>query len=422
VIGAPAVAPAPEAESRVGAIDAPNLTPPPGNPRFPLLDSLRAVAALCVFAGHTVTGVLSLRHHPGLFVWAAQLAYEGVAIFFLLSGFLLYRPFLTARRGGHGLSIASYARRRALRIVPAYWAALTIFLAAGFVGGVTAGNWWVFYGFGQIYSSTMIGHGIGVAWTLCIEVTFYAALPLFALGCLWLGRGAGSLRPDAVALALLAAGSLAFRAHFSSFLQVATVSTLPGTFFWFALGMACAIASVRRQERALRAAPAGAARRADLWPAASWVVAVALFALLHRVRPGWLGLGVPGVAAAVHVLYGLSALFALLPAVFAEDGRGPVQRILRNRLLAWIGLVSYAFYLYHTIVIAQLARLAGHLGISARYAPVAAASLVVSLACAAASYYLLERPAMRWGRSRRPRRGAGTGRPPGVRRRREVRA
>jgi peptidoglycan/LPS O-acetylase OafA/YrhL len=107
------------------------------------------------------------------------------------------------------------------------------------------------------------------------------------------------------------------------------------------------------------------------------------------------------------MLYGLSALFILLPAVFAEHQAGPVQRLLRFRALAWIGLISYAFYLYHTIVISQLNDAVSDAGISARYAVVAVSSFLVSIACAAASYYLLERPVMRWGRSLR-RRGRPT--------------
>ncbi len=159
-----------------------------------------------------------------------------MAIFFLISGFLLYRPFLVARRGDAPSRVSAYARRRVLRIVPAYWAALTIFIAAGFVSGVTAHNWWVFYAFGQVYSSTLIGRGIGVAWTLGVEVTFYALLPVFALGAGRLASRSRSMRADVVLLVILAAASLAFRAHYSSFLDAEKVSTLAGTFSWFALG------------------------------------------------------------------------------------------------------------------------------------------------------------------------------------------
>jgi peptidoglycan/LPS O-acetylase OafA/YrhL len=393
------------------AVDAPNLIPPPGNPRFPLIDPMRAIAALCVFAGHTVTGVFPFSAHPTLFVWAAELAYEGVAIFFLLSGFLLYRPFLTARRGSAGLRVGSYAKRRFLRIAPAYWVALSIFIAAGFVTGVTGGNWWIFYAFGQIYSLANIGHGIGVAWTLCIEVTFYAALPLFVLLCARLARRPPSLRPDMLLLVLLAAGSLGFRAHYSSFADVTTVSTLAGTFFWFALGMGLAILSVRLGDRrAASRGPAATGRPAALlrlWPVAAWIVGVGLFVLNRYVRQGFAGLDRPGVAVITQVLYGLAALLILLPAVLAEHERGPVQGVLRVRVLAWVGLISYAIYLYHTIVIDQLRNVFDRLGGAELYAAVAVTSLLVTLACASASYYLLERPLMRWGRSHRlwPRAG-----------------
>jgi len=67
-----------------------------------LFDGLRAVAALTVFAGHTVTGVFSLATHKDLFLFASKLADEGVAVFFVISGFLLYRPFVAAQSGSAG--------------------------------------------------------------------------------------------------------------------------------------------------------------------------------------------------------------------------------------------------------------------------------------------------------------------------------
>jgi peptidoglycan/LPS O-acetylase OafA/YrhL len=368
---------------------APNLIPPPGNPRFPLFDALRAIAALSVFLGHTVTEVLPLATHRSLFIWALTTAYQGVAIFFLVSGFLLYRPFLVARRGGPSLSLPAYAKRRFLRIAPAYWAALSMFLAAGFVQGVSTHNWWVFYAFGQIYSPNTIGSGIGVAWTLCIEVTFYAALPLFALLAARLGGGR-SARPDLLLLVVLAGASLAFRAHYSAFGQ-------SGTFFWFACGMALALASVTAESAGRRARPAWIPRA---WPLLSWAAGAGLFVLLHEleVRTAGISLALRGVI--VHILYGLAALLLLLPAVFGEREGGPVRRLLALPALAWVGLVSYAFYLYHSIVIAQLDKLV-HVGLTGRYLLVGASSLVISLACAAVSYYALERPVMVLGRRRR---------------------
>ncbi len=380
---------------------APNLAPPPGNPRFPLFDSLRAVAALSVFLGHTitVTYLYWLPGNPQLVQMASEVAYEGVAIFFLISGFLLYRPFLSARRAGRKLSLRGYARRRFLRIVPAYWMALTVFILAGLISGVTAGNWWIFYGFGQIYSIATIGHGIGVAWTLCIEITFYAALPIFAFAAAKLAGRRRSFRGDIALLSALAMASLLFRAHFNAFSEFATVSTLAGTFFWFALGMGLAIASV---SDASRTGGSPVARLVTQQPTVFWVAAVAGLVLLHEVaRSG------SSVASnlSVHVLYGLVALLVLLPGVFGDEAGGLVRRVLRVRALAWLGLVSYGFYLYHTIVIAQVAKMVAGDTLPQRYLLVLIGSFAISCACAAASYYLLERPVMRlkrWPRSVHP--------------------
>lgn len=393
--GAPELtAPGSDAYTPARAAAAPNLMPPPGNPRFPLLDAMRAIAALCVFAGHTVTGTYSLAAHPTRFVVATQVADEGVAIFFLISGFLLYRPFLTARRG-RPFSLTGYARRRVLRIVPAYWAALSIFLLLGVVSGVNGGNWWIFYGFGQIYQFHTVGSGIGVAWTLCIEVTFYAALPGFAWLAARLWRG--SLAGDFALLVVLALASLAYRAHFSSIFDLAKVSTLAGTFLWFALGMALALVSVGG--RWVSRFSELAARRRH-WPTLSWAVAAVLFVALHELVHASGALGFTFVAVATHALYGLVAFFLLLPAAFADTAGGLVRRSLSSRPLAWIGLVSYSFYLYHTIVIAQLNRFVSDHGIGVRYVIVTVGGLVISLLCAAASFYLLERPLMRLGRRR----------------------
>jgi peptidoglycan/LPS O-acetylase OafA/YrhL len=367
---------------------APNLTPPPGNPRFPLFDSLRAIAALSVFLGHTVTGTLLFAQHPHLFVVGAEAADQGVAIFFLISGFLLYRPFLVARRGGRKMRLTDFAWRRTLRIVPAYWVALSLFVVTGFVSGVTAHNWWIFYGFGQTYSSTTISSGIGAGWTLCVEVTFYVFLPFFAAAAARLSHGRLSVRGDVVLLIVLSIASLAFRAKYNSPADFATVASLPGTFVWFALGMGLAIASVSVEGRPdrWRLTRAVAERPVPFWVAAA-LGSVLLYELVHRN---------PTDAEKLigHALYGLIALCILLPGVFGDSAGGAPRRVLRLRTLAWVGLISYSFYLYHTIVIDQVVKHVSH-----QYVLVLVISAALTGAVAAASYYVVERPMMRLRRT-----------------------
>ena len=92
------------------------------------LTGLRAVAALLVVGTHAafVTGKLN---HGYLGAMAARLEI-GVAIFFALSGFLLFRPWVTAAAAGSDApSAARYAHRRLRRVMPAYLA--TVLLAYG---------------------------------------------------------------------------------------------------------------------------------------------------------------------------------------------------------------------------------------------------------------------------------------------------
>ena len=74
------------------------VAPPPGNPRFPLFDGLRAIAAGSILVTH-VAAITSFNRLNALGAYTARLN-MGVAFFFVISGFLLYRPFLAARFAG----------------------------------------------------------------------------------------------------------------------------------------------------------------------------------------------------------------------------------------------------------------------------------------------------------------------------------
>src|SRR3954469_15306078 len=93
---------------------------------FPLFDGLRALAALSVLTFHAAyfagIGVTDSPLKP----YTGRLE-VGVSVFFVISGFLLYRPFVRARLDDEPPPrTAAYAWRRFLRIVPGYWVALTV--------------------------------------------------------------------------------------------------------------------------------------------------------------------------------------------------------------------------------------------------------------------------------------------------------
>jgi peptidoglycan/LPS O-acetylase OafA/YrhL len=105
--------------------------PPVATPRhFECFDGLRAIAAVSVLLLHTAwTSGFTSRSSLGIYTSRLEI---GVSVFFLISGFLLYRPFAVSHFVGRDQPDAGrFWVRRLLRIVPAYWLALTV-LAYGF--------------------------------------------------------------------------------------------------------------------------------------------------------------------------------------------------------------------------------------------------------------------------------------------------
>jgi peptidoglycan/LPS O-acetylase OafA/YrhL len=384
----------------------PAVAPPPGNPRFPLFDGLRAIAALSVVVFHTA--FYSGAYQASALGPIVARLNIGVAIFFVISGFLIYRPFVAARLDGRGPpAVRDYARRRVLRIVPAYWVALTLLAIYPGLRGVFTGEWPIFYGFAQVYSTDTVLDGISPAWTLGTEIAFYALLPLYAwaVARALRGREAGrAARVELGLLALLAAASVVVRTVASGGDFGTLGLTLPATFAWFAVGMAIAVLSSAAAAGSLRV-PAALERATPAWAAA-----VALYLVLCY------SLGAPeGYVFAVQVSYGeallefvLSGVVAgllVLPAAFGWRRGGAPRRLLAAPVMAWLGLVSYGIYLWHHDAILWLID-RGVLDTfsGAPFLALTALAVALTVPIAGLSYYLVERPVLRF-KDRRPDRG-----------------
>lgn len=377
------------------------LTPPPGNPRFPLFDGLRAIAALSVLVYHVGYFSRANEGESGLAPYLARLN-VGVAVFFVISGFLLYRPMLAARLGESApIRLRDYARRRFLRIVPAYWVALTVLAIYPGAPEAFSGRWWVYYGFGQDYGTYTVAHGIGPAWSLGCEVVFYALLPFISLALDRLGSLAGKRvwwQLELAVLGLLVLASFAWRAYVNAHPEVPS-STFASTFAWFALGMLLALASLTWAQRRVLAR----------WAWTGWVAAAIAYLVICR------GLGLGGGFVfferlstaqdlAVYALSGVIALGLALPAAFGRGAGGPLGRVLGARAIAWLGLVSYGIYLYHYPVADRLSGGVSSGGDSTlKFVWLLPVTAAIAIAAAALSYYLVERPALRFKERRRSR-------------------
>jgi peptidoglycan/LPS O-acetylase OafA/YrhL len=366
--------------------------------RFPLFDSLRAIAALAVLATHAaVFAGLETANGTTLGQYAARLD-AGVAVFFVISGCLLYRPFARARLAGRPAPASGpYAWRRFLRIVPAYWVALTLvtvlFGTSGEVFGWPGSAY--FYGVGQAYSQDTFGGGLTQAWSLTVEVAFYAFLPLWAFGMRRLlgRRGFGA---EAAALALLFAAGVIYKLVVLSggdSHQVAITPrlvSLPAYFDHFALGMALAVLSLwveqnRRLPRALA--------WIDRFPSFSWLAAVLAFWLVST-QIGLHGRFLEPFSSENymerHLLYGVVGVALVFPAVVGDQTRGIVRGILALRPLLWLGLISYGIFLWNLALLDRL----HHWGFSGHFVFWCLAGVAITVPVAAASYYLVERPAL----------------------------
>ncbi|MBV8220701.1 MAG: acyltransferase [Solirubrobacterales bacterium] len=371
-------------------------------------DGLRALAALTVLTYHVaLTRGYSPAGSLAPFLWELK---GGVAIFFIISGLLLYLPYARAiREGGELPDWRAYARRRGVRILPAYWVALTALAVGPFNADVFGPDAGTYYGLSQIYNSQTLFGGLGVAWSLCVEVTFYAFLPVFAGLVAWRCRRSGGTRLQVTWIAIAGLASLGLRGALGASLTGAfhdhgetLMVSLPGLLDWFAIGMGLAVLRAELEAgRARRFAATALARRPDL------CVLLAFAAFMAGVPVQHGDIFLPWYGLATHVAIGLgSGLLVLAVIVPRSEGanRWPL-RVLTSPAATWVGTISYGIYLWHFPVLELIDQvwMPTHSSTVMKVGFVWAGVLAGALLLGAASFYLVEEPARRLLRRRENR-------------------
>lgn len=378
--------------------------------RIAAVESLRAIAALSIVGFHAALLSGLADSGSALAPYTSRLE-VGVTVFFLISGFLLYRPFVAAHlNAGREVDRRRYALSRVLRIVPGYWVALfviAIWLSLEVV--FTRGGTITYFGFLQVYRAETFDGGLVQAWSLCVEIVFYAFLPFYAA---MIGRRpAGAalevrLRREWIGLAILFALGTAYQALVLSSMDPALRSSQPWLLSFpayldqFALGMGLAVLTfqlrlVPRERRWLGIV--------DRWPAAC--IAVSLVAFILSADAIGLGGGQERIGsaqwAARHELFSLVALGLMVPAVIGTAGRGTVRGLLSWRPLRWLGDVSYGIFLWHLAVLTQMSTFGFSPpgGAAVGWLLWVLIALVPTVALAASSWRWVEKPAL-WLRSR----------------------
>ncbi|MBV8161733.1 MAG: acyltransferase [Acidimicrobiia bacterium] len=369
-----------------------------GRRGFPACDGLRALAAGSVFFFHvaTLTGLVA-RTGGGPYFFQLDV---GVDVFFVLSGFLLYRPFARAHMdGGDDPQVGRYLKRRFLRIFPAYWVVLVAVLYVfhqATAPGTTDGL--IFLSLTQIYSKQRVLGGLVPAWTLATEISFYAFLPLYAWVLRTCARRGAAGAPGAngatfpaelLGVAALYAGSCVFRIVASSRGDALAYNWLPSYLDVFALGMLLAVVSVAVERGVVGEWWQSVPRDAAVW----WGAAVALFVAVSNLgMPLGLAEVSPGKFFVHHLMAGTIGLLLVCPAVLHEDAGGRIRAALASRPLRALGLISYGIYLWQVPWITQVIKWTGGKPFWADVWPVLLLSALLTLVSAWATYVVIERP------------------------------
>ncbi|MGV0750869.1 acyltransferase family protein [Mycolicibacter heraklionensis] len=315
--------------------------------RVASLTGVRAVAALLVVGTHAAYTTGKYTHgYAGLLGSRMEI---GVPIFFVLSGFLLFQPWVRAAALGRpDPSVRRYAWHRVRRIMPAY--VVTVLLAYVIYHYRTAGpnpghNWIGLLRnltLTQIYTDNyMFGYlhqGLTQMWSLAVEVAFYVVLPLLAYATLvWLCRR--RWRPGLLLAGLVAAAAITpawlTLVHTTDFLPDGARLWLPGYLAWFVAGMMLTVL----QAMGVRC---------------YGFVAIPLALICYLIASTPIA-GEPTTSPAklseALVKAGFYAVIAaLMVAPLALGNRGWYARLLASRPMVWLGEISYEIFLVHLVL------------------------------------------------------------------------
>lgn len=393
-----------------------------GPQEIAVLDGLRALAALSVLVYHaTATAVATTIIAGHNLTWTYFYTESGVDLFFVLSGFLLFLPYARGILGGRPAPRAGeFYRRRALRILPAYYVCLGVLTLAQFSVYATP------TGALNVLAHLFLVHDIfpafnrtisGPFWTLAVEWQFYLVLPAIAWLIGRVSKGSprrlvvGVLGVIAVALALREVDAL-ISGHrvglpapvlLSVGLAQRIVIGSQGKYLEvFGVGMLCSVAYTLLGQRAGLLT----SRRVQLAGLALLALSLAVYLMMGPLvytrrnailAAFYLGLRPRDLQMICGPLllgvgYGALTLGALLAPRWA---RAPFEW----GPLRFVGLISYSLYLWHESIINLVYPLIPVTGGFARGVVALAIGFGLAIPFAYVSYQLVERPFLRLRRS-----------------------
>lgn len=366
----------------------------------PALEGMRAIAAIAVMLTHTAFQTGQVGHSVIGRVWGRfDMA---VALFFGLSGFLLWRAHARAAwTSSDSPPTGRYYRSRFVRIMPAYLLVAVVALALLPRSTAPSGSTWLAnLSLTQVFVPYSLTDGLTQMWSLSVEMLFYLLLPLAALTLVRLRGDAARWRvPLLLAVATVSLSWAWVGAELPLPPGVNYHNWLPSYVPWFVAGIVLAeIVSAP----ASRFAPARRlARRRVCWPAA-----LVVFAAICTPLGGPVTFDTPAAwqFALRMGLGGVLGFLLLAPLVLAPAGES--ARWLGSSVMLALGRWSYGIFIWHLMVLTAIFPLFAIVPFNGAFLTVTPLTLVFSVAVAALSFAWVEEPARQWLARREARRSA----------------
>lgn len=367
--------------------------------------ALRGFAALWVYSFHLWHGLGGPAFTFGFadgFTWGLRslfkAGYQGIDLFFVLSGFVIAWPYVSARkRRLSGAEVADFYWRRYFRIAPLFYVTILVVIVLihlSWLQGTAKPRIVLMHLlFLENFNPAWVSSMRGVYWTLPTEMHFYLVLP-FLLRFIDVDRPWRFAAFWIVFCVGYRAFSVANGLHPGLWMSW-TAAYLPGRLDQFACGMAAACAL-------------STTRASPVTSSLARVFAVGCIAAVGLVLIGrhdgdlrwWFAMG-PSAAAL------LIAVFVLTLGRYAHslhrDSAAP--RSVVTKIATRLGEASFGIYLWHTVFIDLAVLLCAHLALSgiARIG-VLFATVPITIGVSLLTWRYVESPMIEFARTRKWRR------------------